>query len=75
MSRSFHSQSGYSESSFATGPSWALMYPNPLNSVPAGTLLGGRGAGRAIPALGVVLGDEGIPGVCAGDGVKGVENG
>ena len=50
------------------------MYPNPLNGVPAGTLLGGR-AGPLFDALGVLLGDEGIPGVFAGDGVKGVENG
>lgn len=50
------------------------MYPSPLNGVPAGTLLGGR-AGRLFAALGVVLGEEGIPGVFAGDGVKGVENG
>ena len=46
------------------------MYPNPLNGVPAGTLLrGGTGA------LELVLGDEGIPGVFEGDGVNGVENG
>lgn len=50
------------------------MYPNPLNGVPAATLLGGR-AGPLDDALGVVLGDEGIPGVFEGDGVKGVENG
>lgn len=50
------------------------MYPNPFNGVPAGTLLGGR-AGPLDVDLGVVLGDEGIPGVFAGDGVKGVENG
>ena len=50
------------------------MYPNPLKGVPAGTLLGGR-ADPLFPDLGVVLGDEGIPGVFAGDGVKGVENG
>lgn len=50
------------------------MYPNPLNGVPAGTLLGGR-AGFLDATLGVVLGDEGIPGVFAGDGVKGVEKG
>ena len=50
------------------------MYPNPFNGVPAGTLLGGR-VGPLDVDLGVVLGDEGIPGVFAGDGVKGVENG
>ena len=50
------------------------MYPNPLNGVPAGTLLGGC-AGPLDAALGVVFGDDGIPGVFAGDGVKGVENG
>ena len=50
------------------------MYPNPINGVPAGTLLGER-AGTLDAALGVVLGDDGIPGVFAGDGVKGVENG
>ncbi len=50
------------------------MYPNPLNGVPAGTLLGGC-AGPLDVALGVVFGDDGIPGVFAGDGVKGVENG
>lgn len=50
------------------------MYPNPLNGVPAATLLGGR-AGPLDAALGVVLGDEGMPGVFEGDGVKGVENG
>ena len=50
------------------------MYPSPLKGVPAGTLLAGR-ADRLFAALGVVLGDEGIPGVFAGDGVKGVENG
>ena len=72
--RSSHSQSGYSESSLATGPSWPLIYPNPLNGVPAGTLLGGR-AGPLNVDFGVVFGDEGIPGVFAGDGVKGVENG
>ena len=49
------------------------MYPNPLNGVPAGTLLCGR-ADLLFAAL-VVLGDEGIPGVFAGDGVKGVEKG
>ena len=69
-----HSQSGYSESSFATSPSWPLRYPSPLSSVPAGALLGGR-PGVLDAALGVVLGDEGIPGVFAGDGVKGVEKG
>ena len=42
--------------------------------MPAGTLLGGR-ADPLFAPLGVVLGDEGIPGVLAGDGVKGVENG
>ena len=50
------------------------MYPNPFSGVPAGTLLRGR-ADALFAALGVVLGDEGIPGVFAGDGVKGVENG
>ena len=50
------------------------MYPNPLSGVPAGTLLAGR-ADPFFAALGVVLGDEGRPGVFAGDGVKGVENG
>lgn len=50
------------------------MYPNPLNGLPAGTLLGGR-AEFLDAALGVVLGDEGIPGVFPGDGVKGVEKG
>ena len=50
------------------------MYPNPLNGVPAGTLLGGR-ADPLLAALGVLLSNECIPGVFAGDGVKGVENG
>lgn len=50
------------------------MYPSPLNGVPAGTLLGER-TGLLDAALGVVFGDEGIPGVFEGDGVKGVENG
>lgn len=50
------------------------MYPNPLNGVPAATLLGGC-AGTLDAALGVVLGDEGISGVFEGEGVKGVENG
>ena len=50
------------------------MYPNPLSGVPAGTLLGGR-PDPLFAALRVVLGEEGIPGVFAGDGVKGVENG
>ena len=73
-SRSPQSHSGYSESSFATGPSWPLIYPSPRNGVPAATLLGGR-TGPLDAALGVVLGDEGISGVFEGDGVKGVENG
>ena len=68
------SQSGYSESSLATGTSWPLIYPNPLNGVPAGALLGGC-AGPWDVALEVVFGDEGISGVFEGDGVKGVENG
>ena len=42
--------------------------------MPAATLLGGRD-GALDADLGVVLGDDGIPGVFAGDGVKGVENG
>lgn len=50
------------------------MYPNPLNGVPAGTLLGGC-AGPLDAALRVVFGDGGISGVFEGDGVKGVENG
>lgn len=50
------------------------MYPNPLNGVPAATLLGGC-AGPLDAAFGAVFGDEGRPGVFAGDGVKGVENG
>ena len=73
-SRSPQSHSGYSESSFATGPSWPLMYPNPLNGVPAGTLLEGC-AGPLEATLGVVLGDGCMPGVLEGEGVKGVENG
>ena len=50
------------------------MYPNPLNGMPPGTLLGGC-AGPLDAALGVLLGDEGISGVFEGDGVKGVEKG
>lgn len=50
------------------------MYPNPLNGVPAATLLGGC-AGPSDAPLGALFGDEGMPGVFAGDGVKGVENG
>lgn len=50
------------------------MYPNPLNGLPAGTLLRGS-AGFLDDFFGVVFGDEGIPGVFAGDGVKGVEKG
>ena len=42
--------------------------------MPAGTLLVGR-TGPLDVDLGVVVGDEGMPGVFAGDGVKGVENG
>lgn len=72
--RSPQSHSGYSESSLATGPSWPLIYPRPLNGVPAGTLLGGC-VGPLAVAFGVVLGDGGISGVLEGDGVKGVENG
>ena len=50
------------------------MYPNPLNGVPAGTLLEGC-AGPLEAALGLVPGDGGMPGVFEGEGVKGVENG
>ena len=46
------------------------MYPNPFNGVPAGALLRGRDA-----AFGIIFGVDGIPGVLAGDGVNGVENG
>lgn len=42
--------------------------------MPALQLLGGC-SGPLDDAFGVVLGDEGIPGVFEGDGVKGVENG
>lgn len=50
------------------------MYPNPLNGVPAGTLLEVC-PGPFEAALELVPGDGGMPGVFEGDGVNGVENG
>ena len=50
------------------------MYPNPLNGVPAGTLLE-TCAGPLGADSGVVPEDGGIPGVFEGEGVNGVENG
>ena len=70
LSNSPQSHSGYSWSSLATGASLPFIYPNPLKSVPAFTLLrtaGGVDAG----------GDDsrGNSGERAGEGANGVEKG
>lgn len=59
-----HSHSGYSSSSFATGPSLPFTYPRPFSTVPALTELRGAAASGA-----VVLALLGI------GAVRGVENG
>ena len=73
-----HSQSGYSESSFAMGGSLPLTYPSPFSTVPAFTELRGPTAAAAASAASaevvvsegfLVLGKGGV------EGVSGVENG
>ena len=63
-----HNQAGYSESSFATGPSFAFTYPNPLSTVPAFTeLLGAAGVSDADAGKGGTWGVKGVENGCAAD--------